>query len=187
MGGDIRKVVMEKREVGIVVLFVLALLFTASMATGETIRASIAPDGNGGVYAQAGVDVYGVSRMARVQRAAWYAKPFVAVSEVTKHSVSYAIEHPYKTTATLFSAYLAYRAIEGKLDDDAQRTIDWARGKKEKSSPTPQVPEGFSGWYVSTAGENSPVDVETRSDNLIIQTTGANSPVIVRIPPPADE
>jgi hypothetical protein len=173
---------------GTVLLFIaaIALAFVgACTARAETIHASIRPDGNGGVYAQAGVDVYGVSRMARVQRAAWYAKPFVAVSEVTKHSLNYAVEHPYKTTATLFTAYLAYRAIDGKLDDDAQRTIDWARGKRDKDE-TPQVPAGFSGWYVSTAGDNSPVTVETRSDNVIIQTQGNNSPVNVKIPPPEE-
>lgn len=88
---------------------------------GDLGRVRVSPDGNGGIHAEAGVDMLALRRNGAVRDAAWYAKPFVAAREVGSRGVGYVRENPGKSATIALAGLVGVRAAQGRLDDDWDR------------------------------------------------------------------
>jgi len=117
-------------------------IISTAMAQDDALgHVTAAPDGNGGVRAEAAVDVGALVRNDAVRDAAWYAKPFVAAMELGKKAVDVVVDNPGKTALAVVSGYIVVRAIDGKLDDD----WDKLRGKSSSGSNPPTPTYDFGG------------------------------------------
>jgi hypothetical protein len=155
-----------------IIAAIIAVGGSAALAQdGDLGRVSAVPDGQGGVQAEAAVDVAALARNDKVKKSAWYAKPFVALKEVGKSAGTAVIENPGKTALAVASTYIIARAIDGKLDDD----WDKLRGKSSRRrAPEPTSTYDFSGSNIEQ------VTIQSGTGNTSTQTS---TPQILYIQP----
>jgi hypothetical protein len=157
-----------------VVLTTLAALLISEGRADDRLQVVIEPDDAGGMQAVAQVDVMSVARNGAVRDAAWYAKPFVAVKEVTVNTGRYVRANPGKSALAVAAGYVVLRGAQGKLDDDISRIrgifSDGDKGSKSGGSSSSQYADAVAVLEIS--GDNNIV-----SQNITITTTPA--PVVV--------